>query len=204
MPSKSPSGKSCGQRHRERRQARRRAHCGEVAQIDGERAMADRSGRREAAIEVDAVDDRIGGDDFERVARRLVDRRIVADVDEQPVGRRAQARRGSARSWRARPRPPRCDFGAAGRVLALVRWHLPLLGIVDGAGLANHRDLDLAGVLELALDAARDVARQPHGLVVADLLAFDHDADLAAGLQRERLRHALERVGDVLEASRAA
>src|ERR1700741_1909011 len=73
------------------------------------------------------------------------------------------------------------------------------LGIVNGAGLADHGDLDLSRILELALDPPRDVARQPDGFVVADLLALDHDANLTAGLQRERLRHALEGVGNLLE-----
>src|SRR5580765_7374315 len=74
-----------------------------------------------------------------------------------------------------------------------------LLGVVDGAGFANHRHLDLARVFELVLDPPRDVLRQPDGFLVGDLLALDHDPDLAARLQRERLRDALERVGDPFE-----
>src|SRR6185436_10640809 len=76
---------------------------------------------------------------------------------------------------------------------------LSSLRIVDGACLTDHRHLDLARVFELVLDAAGDVLRQPHRFFVGDLLAFDHDPDFAAGLQGERLRHALERVGDALE-----
>src|SRR5262245_5635763 len=72
-------------------------------------------------------------------------------------------------------------------------------GIVDGPRFADDRDLDLTGILELALDAAGDVFRQPDRLLVGDVLALHHDADLAAGLQRERLRDTLERVGDALE-----
>src|SRR5687768_5925030 len=55
-----------------------------------------------------------------------------------------------------------------------------LLGVVDGPGLANHRDLDLAGILELVLDAAGDVLGEPDGFLVGDLFTLDHDADLAA------------------------
>src|SRR5580765_7255810 len=74
-----------------------------------------------------------------------------------------------------------------------------LLRVVDGTGFANDRHFDLAWVLELVLYAARDVLREPHRLLVGDLLALDHDPNLAAGLQREGLRHALEGVGDPFE-----
>src|SRR5439155_19371959 len=71
--------------------------------------------------------------------------------------------------------------------------------IVHRARLADDGDLDLARILELVLDAPRDVLREPDGFFIGDLLAFDHDADLAARLQRERLRDALERVSDAFE-----
>src|SRR5262245_9266551 len=72
-------------------------------------------------------------------------------------------------------------------------------GIVDGARLADDRDLDLARVLELAFEAPRDVSRQPDGLFVRDAFALHHDPAFAARLKRERLRYALEGVGDPLE-----
>src|SRR6187455_1208950 len=72
-------------------------------------------------------------------------------------------------------------------------------GVVDGSGFTDDGHLDLAGVLELVFDPPRDVLRQPDRLLVGDLLALDHDANLAAGLQRERLRHALEGVGNAFE-----
>ena len=65
--------------------------------------------------------------------------------------------------------------------------------IPDHAGL--HPGLYHKGLL----DAARDVLRQPDRFFVGDLLALDHDPDLASRLQRERFRHALEGVGDSLE-----
>src|SRR6267142_1269068 len=71
--------------------------------------------------------------------------------------------------------------------------------VVNGAGFADHRDFDLSRILELVLDPARDVLREPDRFLVGDLLALDHDADFATGLQRERLRDALERVGDPFE-----
>src|SRR5262245_3261153 len=73
------------------------------------------------------------------------------------------------------------------------------LRVVDRSRLPDDGDLDLSRILELVLDAACDVLRQPDGFLVRDLLALDHDADLAPGLQRERLGNALERVGDALE-----
>src|SRR5206468_527007 len=39
-------------------------------------------------------------------------------------------------------------------------------GIVDGTRFADDRDLDLAGVLQLALDASGDVLGQPDGFLV--------------------------------------
>ena len=59
---------------------------------------------------------------------------------------------------------------------------LGLLRVVDGLGLAQEIDLDLAGVGQLVLDLLGDVAREQHHLILRDLLGLDHDADLAAGL----------------------
>ena len=67
----------------------------------------------------------------------------------------------------------------------------------------HHSDLDLAGVFELAFDAACDVAREPDRLIVGDAVALDHDADLAARLEREASGHALERLCDALEPLKA-
>ena len=63
-----------------------------------------------------------------------------------------------------------------------------LLRDLDRAALADHGHLDLARVLELVLDLARDLVREEHGAVVVDLGRLDDDADLAAGLERVRLR----------------
>src|SRR5688500_5770952 len=73
------------------------------------------------------------------------------------------------------------------------------LRVLDRTGLADHRDLDLARVGEVLLDLLGDVAREPDRLLVGDLLAVHDDADLAAGLDREALLHALEARGDLLE-----
>ena len=40
---------------------------------------------------------------------------------------------------------------------------------VDGTALADHGHLDLARILELGLDLARDLMREQNGLVVVDL-----------------------------------
>src|SRR5439155_1464418 len=82
--------------------------------------------------------------------------------------------------------PPRADGGRS-------------LRVINRAGFANDRHFDLAGIFELVLDSPGDVLREPDGFFVRDLLAFDHDADFTAGLQRERLRDAFERVGNAFE-----
>src|SRR5262249_62001986 len=71
--------------------------------------------------------------------------------------------------------------------------------VFHGAGLPDDRDLDLPGVLQLGLDLLGHVARQPEGLVVGHAVGLDDDAQLAAGLDRESLLHALESVRDVLQ-----
>ena len=108
MASNSVAREIAGERQREQGQPRLRAHRGEVAQIDGERAVADGIGRRETAIEVDAFDERVDAQHFETVSRRLHNRRIVTDADDEPRGRlrepclnprdRARIRRGRKRS----------------------------------------------------------------------------------------------------------
>jgi hypothetical protein len=73
------------ERERKQRQARRRPHRGQIAQIDGQRAMANRVGGYKGAIEVDTFDERIDAQCLDAVPLRLDDRRIVADADKQPV-----------------------------------------------------------------------------------------------------------------------
>src|SRR3954447_19633390 len=55
---------------------------------------------------------------------------------------------------------------------------------IDGAALADHGHLDLARVLELGLDLARDLVREQDGAVVVDLLRLHDHADLAPRLER--------------------
>src|SRR5262245_3359287 len=73
-----------------------------------------------------------------------------------------------------------------------------LAGELNSPCFTDDSDLDLAGILQLVLDPLGDVLRQPDGFFVGHLLAFDDDADFAAGLERERLRDPLERIGDAL------
>src|SRR5262245_42279929 len=85
-------------------------------------------------------------------------------------GRREAIRAISSRSVRsATQAPPAASFR-----------------IVDRSRLANHGDFDLSRILELVLDSACDVLREPHGFLVRDLFALYHDANLTAGLQSER------------------
>src|SRR5512138_3245892 len=71
--------------------------------------------------------------------------------------------------------------------------------VLHGARLADHDHLDLPGILELALDAARDVGRERHRARVVDVLGLDHDPDLASRLDGVGLLHPREAVGDLLE-----
>ena len=82
--------KAGGQREGEEREARGRAHRGQIAQVDCERAMANCFRRDEGAIEVDAFDERVDAEDLDAVSLRLDHRGIVADADEQPVRRGRQ------------------------------------------------------------------------------------------------------------------
>src|SRR6185436_19328801 len=117
------------------------------------------------------------------------------------------APRSGAATAASSPTPTRSADGAGGRrrrmrsisarsPVSETRGPSPLPGKLNGAGLPDNSDLDLPGILELVLDPFGDVLRQPHGRLVRDPLAFDDDADLAAGLQGERLRDPLERIGD--------
>ena len=78
------------QRHRQQREPGRRAHRRQVAEVDGERTVADRLGWDERAVEMDPFHDRVDAEHLDAVAQRLDDRGIVADAEEQPVGRRRE------------------------------------------------------------------------------------------------------------------
>ena len=54
-----------------------------------------------APIEMHAFDERVDGQHLEMIALRLDDRRIVADADEHPGGRRRQPRLDAAMSSRS-------------------------------------------------------------------------------------------------------
>src|SRR3989441_6389851 len=74
-----------------------------------------------------------------------------------------------------------------------------LLGVLHRARLADDRHLDLPRVLHRLLDLLRDVAREPRGLQVVELVGLHDDADLAPRLDRERLLDAFEAVRDALQ-----
>src|SRR5258705_13872825 len=113
------------------------------------------------------------------------------------------------------PMPTRSQGGAGPRRarIAAMRARSPAAGVLAPApsgveglpgkfgrpGFTDDGHLDLAGIFELVLAAPRDVIRQPHGLFIGHAIAFDRDADLAAGLQGEGFRDAGERVRDALE-----
>ncbi len=80
------------ERERQEREARRRAHRRQIAEVGGERAVADRPGGCERAIEMDALDERVHAQHFRAVPLRLDHGGIVADSDEHPRRRRREVR----------------------------------------------------------------------------------------------------------------
>ena len=89
-PSTSARGSAGGKHEREQREPRRRTHGGDVADVDGERLVADVGGRREAPIEVHALDERVGRQHLQRAAIDDRHRRIVADADDERARRRGK------------------------------------------------------------------------------------------------------------------
>src|SRR5436309_1325180 len=92
---------------------------------------------------------------------------------------------------------PNCTQAAVARNSATPQ---PLLRVINRPHLADYSHFDLSRILQLRLDLARDVLRQPDGLLVADLLRVHDDAKLAPGLDGEALGDALHLIGDRLEA----
>src|SRR5213075_836694 len=74
-----------------------------------------------------------------------------------------------------------------------------LAGNADRPCLADHHDLDLSGILQLALDLARDLVGQTRRPTVIHRLRRDDYADFAARLDGEDLVHALELGRQLLE-----
>jgi len=81
-------GKRRREAERQEGDARPPAHRRDIGEVDRKRLPADVEGGAEPAIEVDALDEAVGGEDFERAALRFHDGRIVADADGEPGRRR--------------------------------------------------------------------------------------------------------------------
>src|SRR5213596_130154 len=103
--------------------------------------------------------------------------------------------RGRSFASAARPGSPKMS--------PTIRTFMLLLGHLDRARLADHDDLDVAGVLHLGLDAFGDVLGQLVGIEVGDLLGLGHDPELAPGLDRVAHLHALIGHGDLFELGEA-
>ena len=73
-----------GRPMREQRPARRRAHGGEVGEIDGERLVAERAWRRRRQ-EVTALDQHVGGERELEAGVRPQQRAVVADAEQGPL-----------------------------------------------------------------------------------------------------------------------
>src|SRR5947208_2144567 len=91
-------------------------------------------------------------------------------------------------------RAPSCPCStSAGRVV------MASSGKVHRPRLANEHDLDLARVLQLGLDAARDLLRERRHATVVHVVGNHHDTDLATGLDGEDALHTLVAGRDTLE-----
>src|SRR5262245_4832585 len=145
---------------------------------------------------------------FQPMSHGALKRRLkcTPSIDASVVRISSAPRSGSATAASS-PMPTVSQAGAAAtraRIAAMMArspasatvW---LPGELNGARLTNDGYLDLSRILELVLDPPRDVLRQPDRFLVRDPVAFDDDPDFAAGLERERLRDSVERIGDVLE-----
>src|SRR5262249_20107467 len=109
------------------------------------------------------------------------------------------ARRAGAGDPAGPRAPPRVPGNRSRRPRTAGSSRSPLLRVVHRARLADHGDADLARILELLLDPARDVARQALRARIVDTVVLHDDAHFAPGLDGITLLHARERVGDALQ-----
>src|SRR5690349_3251207 len=121
-------------------------------------------------------------------------RTYVADAGLLPT--RTAARPG----WTPRAARARISVLSSARIAPpMAVPSISLAGKVHRARLADHHDLDLARILEVALDLARDLLGELARLAVVDRGGGNDHAHLSAGLDREHLLHARELGGDLLE-----
>src|SRR5829696_2720839 len=104
-------------------------------------------------------------------------------------------RRPSAPVKRAKP-DPRSRYGPSVKALLLLPREL------GGAALANDRDPDLTGVLELFLYLLRDVEGELGGDAVIHLGGLDHNPDLTPRLDRVGLLDPAVVERDVLQSAK--
>src|SRR3954470_6633275 len=150
-----------------------------------------------------ATSDRFTASAFQPMSAGELRRRSKwTDSTTASVVRISSAPRSGTATAASSPIPTVSHGGGAGtraRIASMTPRSESLSRVFDGPCFTDDGDLDLTGIFQLVLDALGDVLREPHGLFVADAVALDDDADLAAGLEGERLRDALERVGDAFE-----
>src|SRR4029077_20464674 len=80
---------------------------------------------------------------------------------------------------------------------------ISLAGNADRPCYADHYDLDLPRVLQLALDLARDFVGEPRGGGIVHRFGGHHHAHFPARLNRKHPVHALELGGELLEIAEA-
>src|SRR5258708_25970369 len=163
-----------------------------------------------------ATSERLTANAFHPMSRGVLKRRSKWTPSTSPsVVRISSAPRSGFTTAASSPMPMSSHGGAAGtraRIPA-ISSRSPVPSAVEGSVIVamglpgkfrsprftDDRPLDLSRVLELVLDPARDVLREPDRLFVRYALAFDDDTDVAAGLERKSFQHAGERVRDALE-----
>src|SRR5439155_2500331 len=121
-------------------------------------------------------------------------RTYVVDAALSPT--RTAARPGVIPRERSRRISPRSSARIASPTAAP---SMSLAGKIHRAGLADHHHLDLAGILELALDFAGDLLGQLARLAIVDRVRSHDHAHLAARLDGEHLFDARELAGDLLQ-----
>lgn len=183
--SKSARSRSGGEPQRHQQVPRPGAHGAQVAEVHRRRLVADVDGRHPATVEVHPLDQRIRGHDVEGVALRRDDGRVVANPEQQAM----------AVAGRGKPRPQ----ARSGRVRRHRRPSGASPGVLDGPGLADDRDLSIWPGYSSSVSMRRAMSFDSQTASSSVTCSASTNADLAARLQGEGLRDALERVGQVFE-----
>lgn len=89
--------------------------------------------------------------------------------------------------------------GSTGCHPAFTRGDSALLGELDASSFTQNSHADLAGVMEGVLDLSGNASCEEESLIIGNFLWLNHDAQLAAGLNRKAFFHTFEGHADLLE-----